>query len=106
MINRRLSSILFAASLLLTTSCAGSLFKVKPVVELPPLTGAVKSASAGGVMVRVAPLLTDEESQELFEANLPLAGILPVRLEFVFDSGVPVEIKKVRFRLKDGDGRS
>ncbi|MDQ2976710.1 MAG: hypothetical protein M3R69_15040, partial [Acidobacteriota bacterium] len=73
MINRRLSSSILAAVLLLTTSCAGSLFKVKPVVELPPLTGDVKSASAGGVTVRVAPLLSDEEAQELFEANLPLA---------------------------------
>ena len=105
MISRRLSLITFAAVLLLTTSCAGSLFKVKPVVELPPLAGDVKSASAGGVTVRVAPLLSDEESQDLFEANLPLAGILPVRLELVFDSGVAVETKKVRFRLQDGQGR-
>jgi len=90
---------------LLATSCVGSLYKVKPVVELPPLAGDVKSASAGGVTVRVAPLLSDEESQELFEANLPLGGILPVRLELVFDSGVAVETKKVRFRLRDGAGR-
>ena len=100
----RLVTFLIAAGLL-ATSCAGSLYKVKPVVELPPLTGDVKSASAGGVTVRVAPLLSDEESQELFEANLPLGGILPVRLELVFDSGVAVETKKVRFRLRDGAGR-
>ena len=105
MISRQLSSIILAAVVLLTTSCAASLFKVKPAIELPPLTGDVKSASAGGVTVRVAPLLSDEESQDLFEANLPLAGILPVRLELVFDSGVAVETKKVRFRLKDGEGR-
>jgi hypothetical protein len=100
----RLATFMFAAGLL-ATSCAGSLFKVKPVVELPPLTGDVKTGNAGGVMVRVAPLLSDEESQELFEANLPLGGILPVRLELVFDSGVAVETKKVRFRLRDGEGR-
>ena len=105
MIPRRVFSITFAAVLLLTTSCVGSLYKVKPVVDLPPLAGDVKSASAGGVTVRVAPLLSDEESQELFEANLPLAGILPVRLELAFDSGIAVETKKVRFRLRDGDGR-
>ncbi len=100
---RRVTFLIAAG--LLATSCAGSLYKVKPVVELPPLTGDVKSASAGGVTVRVAPLLSDEESQELFEANLPLGGILPVRLELVFDSGVAVETKKVRFRLRDGAGR-
>jgi hypothetical protein len=105
MINRRLSSIILIALLLLTTSCAGSLFKVKPVVELPPLAADVKSVSAGGVTVRVAPLMTDEQSQELFEANLPLSGVLAVRLELVFESGVAVETKKVRFRLRDADGR-
>jgi hypothetical protein len=98
-------AVFVIATAWLTTSCAGSLFKVKPVVELPPLAGNVKTASAGGVSVRVAPLLSDEESQDLFEANLPLSGILPVRLELVFESGVPVETKRVRFRLRDGEGR-
>ncbi|HEY3042185.1 MAG TPA: hypothetical protein VGJ66_25880 [Pyrinomonadaceae bacterium] len=98
-------AVFMLATALLNTSCGGSLFKVKPVVELPPLAGNVKTASAGGVSVRVAPLMSDEESQDLFEANLPLSGILPVRLELAFESGVPVETKKVRFRLRDGDGR-
>jgi len=90
---------------LFLTACSTSLYKVKPAVELPPLSGDAKSASAGGVTVRVAPLLSDEESQELFEANLPLAGILPVRMELAFESGVPVEIKKAKFHLRDGAGR-
>ena len=95
---------LFALALL-TVSCAGALYKVKPAVELPPLAGNIKTANAGGVTIRVAPLMTDEESQELFEANLPLGGVLPLRLELVFESGVPVEIKRVRFRLRDRSGR-
>lgn len=85
--------------------CGGALFKVKPVVELPPLTGDVKSASGGGVTLKVAPLLGDEESQELFEANLPLAGVLPLRVEVEHESGVPVELKRARFRLRDGEGK-
>jgi hypothetical protein len=98
-------SIVVIATALLNTSCAGSLFKVKPVVELPPLAGNIKTANAGGVTIRVGPLMTDEESQDLFEANLPLSGVLPLRLELVFESGVPVETKRVRFRLRDGMGR-
>ena len=90
---------------LLSTSCTGSLFKVKPVTDLPPLPANTRSADAGGVTVRVAPLLTDEESQELFEANLPLSGVLPVRVELVFQSGVPVELKRARFRLRDAQNR-
>ncbi len=98
-----LTSLLAAA--FLATSCTGSLFKVKPVNELPPLPANTRNADAGGVTVRVAPLLTDEESNELFEANLPVVGILPVRLELAFQSGVPVELKRARFRLRDGQNR-
>ena len=96
--------VLFIGIVLLTTSCGGSLFRVKPVAELPALPDTSRSASAGGVTVRVAPLLTDEEAQELFEANLPLAGVLPVRMEMAFESGVPVELKRARFRLRDAQG--
>jgi len=64
-----------------------------------------KSSDAGGVTVRVNPLLTDEEAQELFEANLPLSGVLPVRLELGFESGLPVETRKARFHLRDEEGR-
>ena len=91
--------------LIAATSCSSSLFKVKPVTELPPLPDAARSADAGGVTVRVAPLLTDEESQDLFEANLPVSGVLPIRLELIFQSGLPLETKRARFRLRDNDNR-
>jgi len=86
-------------------SCGGSLFKVKPAAELPPLPANTRSAEAGGVTLRVAPLLTDEETQELFEANLPLSGVLPVRVELAFQSGVPIELKKAHFHLRDDQSR-
>jgi hypothetical protein len=97
--------LLLTATILLATSCTGSLFKVKPVNELPPLPTNTRSAEAGGVTIRVAPLLTDEASQELFEANLPLSGVLALRMEMTFQSGVPVEIKRARFRLRDSQNR-
>src|SRR5688572_19707380 len=99
----RLALLLF--TVLLATSCTGSLFKVKPVAELPPLPPNMRSADAGGVTIRVAPLLTDEESQDLFEANLPLGGVLALRVELAFQSGVPVEVKRARFRLRDSENR-
>src|SRR6186997_1400555 len=97
--------LLLLAALGSASCTAASLYKVKPVTELPPMPANTRSADAGGVTIRVAPLMTDEESQELFEANLPLSGVLPLRLELVFESGVPVETKRVRFRLRDGSGR-
>jgi len=97
--------LLLAATVLLQASCTGSLFKVKPATDLPPLPTNSRTADAGGVTIRVAPLLTDEESQELFEANLPLSGVLPLRLELAFQSGVPVEVKRARFHLRDNQNR-
>ena len=102
---RRLSLLGFMLALALTTSCSGSLFKVKPVAELPPLPAETRATDAGGVTLRVAPLLTDEQIQELFEANLPLAGVLPVRIELAFQSGVAIELKKARFHLRDDQNR-
>jgi hypothetical protein len=91
-------------SLLLMSSCGGSLFKVKPAGGLPALPDNTPSASAGSITVRAAPLMSDEESQELFESNLQLAGLLPVRIELSHSGDNPVELKKVRFRLVDKAG--
>ena len=103
---RRLGRWTLPAVLLsLTAGCGSSLYRVKPMAELPALPDNSRVASAGGVTVRVAPLLSDEAAQDLFEANLPLAGVLPVRMEMSFESGVPVEIKRARFRLRDAQGR-
>ena len=100
----RILALTFGISL--STACTGALFKVKPAVELPALPSNARTASAGGVTVRTAPLLTDEESQELFEANLPLAGVLPLRVELEYETGgVPLELKKARPHVRDSAGR-
>jgi hypothetical protein len=88
---------------LVLASCGGSLYKVKPKIDAPVTGG--KEMSASGFSIRAVPLLTDEESQDLFQANLPLAGLLPVRLEISNESGVPILFKRVKFRLGDGEGR-
>jgi hypothetical protein len=102
---QQLRTLILVGLAMFAASCGGSLFKVKPAIDLPPLAADAKSANAGGVTLRVAPLMSDEASQDLFEANLPLAGILPLRMEIAFESGVPVEIKRARFRLTDATGR-
>jgi hypothetical protein len=90
--------------ILMMAGCGGSLYKVKPVVEAP-ITGAAGTANAGGLSFSAAPLLADEESQELFEANLPLSGLLPVRVEIGNESNEAVALERARFRLRDGAGR-
>ena len=102
---QRLRFTVALVAALLTTSCSTALFKVKPVTELPNMPQDARSADTGGVTVRVAPLLTDEESQELFEANLPLSGVLPLRLGLDLHSGSVMELKRARFHLRDGQNR-
>ena len=65
---------------------------------MPP---SAASTNVGTLSFRASPLLTDEETQELFESNLQLAGLLPIRLEVVHNSGEAIEIKKLKFRLTD-----
>jgi len=101
---RRVAGAAFAAPLLLTLACSGSLYKVKPVAELPRLPDDAATANLGSLSFRAAPLLTDEESQELFESNLQLAGLLPVRVEMDHNSGEAIEFKKLRIRLHDASG--
>ena len=64
----------------------------------------VSSTNLGSISFRAAPMLTDEESQELFESNLQLAGLLPVRVEINHNSGEAIELEKIRFRLTDSAG--
>ncbi len=86
---------------LLTISCSNSLFKVKPISEIPAMPASAASVNVGSLSFRASPLLTDEQTQELFESNLQLAGLQPVRLEVVHNSGEPIEMKKLKFRLTD-----
>jgi hypothetical protein len=98
------SLALLSFLILLITSCSNSLFKVKPANELGALPNTAAIANVGTLTFRAAPLLTDEETQELFESNLQVAGLLPVRVEIIHNSGDVMELKKLRFRLHDGAG--
>jgi hypothetical protein len=102
---RLVVSVVVFLTVLISSACSGSLFKVKPASELPPLPTNARTSEADGVTLRVAPLLTDEQIQELFEANLPLAGVLPVRIELAFQSGATVELKRARIHLRDEQNR-
>jgi hypothetical protein len=75
--------------------------QVKSPETLPALPASAKAVNLGSLSVRAAPLLTDEETQDLFEANFQLAGLLPVRLEMTHNSGESIELKKLKFSLRD-----
>lgn len=91
-------------ALLSNAACTTSLFKVKPPSEMPAMPATAASMNVGSVTFRAAPLLTDEQTQELFESNLQLAGLLPVRLELTHNGGAAIEVKKLRLKLVDASG--
>jgi hypothetical protein len=101
---RNAVSLALGCFAILSAACSNSLFKVKPVSELPPLPATAASTNVGTITFRASPLLDDEQTQELFETNLQLAGLLPVRLEVVHNGGEAIEIKKLRLKLRDGAG--
>src|SRR4051812_32610755 len=99
--------IALALSLLVVfgSSCSNSLFKVKPINEIPAMPASAASVNVGSLSFRASPLLTDEQTQELFESNLQLAGLMAVRLEVVHNSGDAIEMKKLKFLLSgSGNG--
>jgi hypothetical protein len=100
----RLIKATIAAPLLLAVACNGSLYKVKPVSELVRMPDNAASAAVGSLSFRAAPLLSEEQSQELFDSNLQLAGLLPVRVEILHNGGDAIELKKARFHLRDNGG--
>jgi hypothetical protein len=101
---RRISRLALATSVGLVSSCGGPLYRVKPISERPPMPDSAATANLGSITFRAVPLLSDEESQELFESNLQLAGLLPVRVEIIHNSGDAIELKRVRLRLHDAAG--
>jgi hypothetical protein len=90
--------------LVFALSCGGSLYKVMPPSALPAMPDSAAHADAGSLSFRAMPLLTDEESQELFESNLQLAGLLPVRVEILHHGSDTIDLRKVRFHLRDSSG--
>ena len=100
----RFTKAALAAPLLLTFACSGSLYKVKPIAELVRMPDNAATATVGSLSFRAAPLLTEEQSQELFDSNFQLAGLLPVRIEMLHNGGDSIELKKARLHLHDNSG--
>jgi hypothetical protein len=88
----------------LASGCVTTLYKVKPAIRAP-LPATAKHAESGGLTAAAVPLLSDEENQDLFDFNLPVGGLLPVRIELVNGTNIPVKLEKARFRMRDQAGR-
>jgi hypothetical protein len=80
-------------------------FKVKPRIEVPRAANEAQ-AETDGVAFRASVVRDEDWLNDTFDANLILAGIVPVRVELKNARKTPVELRKARFELKTASGRT
>ena len=102
--DRRHRRAFVLACALLAGGCAGKPFDVKVVPKVAPEAVGPASASAG-VEVRASAVWDEEYLLDTFDANLILAGVLPVRVDLSNGGAAPLSAKKLRLELADADGR-
>ena len=96
-----LAIMLFA----LLPACGGKPFNIKPMPDLParePGAGAV----AGNLTLRAEAVTDEDFLYETFDANLILAGVLPVRVMVLSREQEPVDLRKAKFEVKTPGGRT
>jgi len=80
-------------------------FNVKPRIEIPRATNE-SQAESDGITIRASLVKDEDWLNDTFDANLILAGILPLRVELKNVGRMPIDFGKARFELKDTGGRS
>jgi hypothetical protein len=104
----RLSSIAclaFCLTLILLAGCGGKPFDVKTQVALPAIADA-PVAESQGVRMQAAAVRDEDFLLETFDANLILAGILPVNVAITNQTAQPLDLHKARFEVRAIDGHS
>ncbi|MGH9761824.1 MAG: hypothetical protein ACREAC_13430 [Blastocatellia bacterium] len=83
----------------------GEPFKVKPKTDLPPgRFGAV--ARAGAIELQAESITDEDVLYHVFDANLIMAGLFPVRVVIANTGATPASIKKASFSVVSSDGIS
>ena len=80
-------------------------FNVKPRIEVPRAANEAQ-ADVNGVAIRASVMRDEDWLNDTFDANLILAGIVPVRVELKNGGQTPIELTKVRFELKTANGQT
>ena len=96
--------LLLGCAALLGSGCATKPFNVKSRLASPPASFTARAA-VGSIMLQAAVIRDEDYMQTTFDANLILAGILPVKLVLQNGGSVPVRLKSMRFSLSAGGQR-
>jgi hypothetical protein len=105
---RSLLRLAAGCSVLLVTTASlgcGKPFNVRTQPNLPPANFAAK-ASAGGLSIEAQAMTDEDFLYDTFDANLVLAGVLPVRVLLTNSSAESVVLNNVRFEVRAIAGRS
>ncbi len=90
---------LMGVMLTLSLGGCGKPFNVQPKPQVTPANYQV-SGEANGVSVDAEAFTDEDKLYDTFEANLILAGVLPVRLRLTNTQTDNIELKKARFTVK------
>ncbi|MCI0487257.1 MAG: hypothetical protein L0229_11730 [Blastocatellia bacterium] len=103
----RVSAVCLALlSLTWLAGCGGKPFKVKPRPDVPEAQIRAGARAESNGVALLAEAVTDEDFlYETFDANLILAGVLPVRVKLTNNGEDPVDLRKARFEIRNSSGR-
>jgi hypothetical protein len=96
---------LLILSFILISGCGGKPFNVKTRPVLPPIVAGAR-AEVDSVTIQAEAVTDEDFLLETFDANLILAGVLPVRVAMKNSAGEPVDLKSARFEVRPADGRA
>ena len=100
-----IASLAFCLTLISLAGCGGKPFNVKTQVALPAIADA-PVAEAQGVRMQAAAVRDEDFLLATFDANLLLAGILPVNVTITNRTAQPLDLHKARFEVRVLDGHS
>jgi hypothetical protein len=95
----------FCLPLVMLTGCGGKPFNVKTQVALPAITDA-PVGELQGIRMQAAAVRDEDFLIATFDANLILAGILPVNVTITNRTAQPIDLRKARFEVRAIDGHS
>ena len=78
-------------------------FKIKEGREAPLVN--IARAKSDQIEIEAEAIRDEDYLYETFNANLILAGVLPIRLELVNRGREPIDLSRARFEIKAADGR-
>jgi hypothetical protein len=95
----------FSLTLFLLLSGCGKPFNVKPRPDTPPpIAGA--SATASAIRLEAEAVTDEDYLYDTFEANLLMAGVLPVRVKITNRGTEETSLKKSRFEILSAEPRA